>query len=117
MLDHDRDAQDRIVKPARLLCLQVDLADDAVHACALVRDDLEVGAQVVEIEHVELALKVGRIVPLDHRVFNHADAAQVTVNLHYSVRVLVVSVLVVVQDCFSCRLADLRDEPLDAVDV
>ena len=69
---------------------------------------------MIEVQFSELALKVVSLVPLDHRVFNLTDATQIAVNLHNPVRVLMVPIFVVVENCFLSRLAKLRYEPLDA---
>ena len=69
---------------------------------------------MVEVEHAEVPLEVVRVVPFDHGVFNHADAAQVAMDLHDLVRVQVMTVFVVVQDCLSCGLRQLGHEPFDA---
>ena len=51
---------------------------------------------MIEVEHAELPLEVGSVIPLNDRVFNHADAAQIAVDLHDSIRVLVMAILVVI---------------------
>lgn len=116
-LDDDWHAKDRIIKSANLACEQVNLADETLDSGALVGNDFEVRAEGVDVEHVELALEVLRIVPLDHGVLHHADSAQIAVDLHDSVWMQVVPVLVVVEYSFASRLAHLGTEPLDALEV
>ena len=113
-LDDYGDAQDWVIKLARLHCDKVDFADDAVHSGTLVGHDFEVCAKVVEVEHAEVPLEVVRVVPFDHGVFNHADAAQVAMDLHDFVRVQVMPIFVVIQDCLSRGLRQLGNEPFDA---
>ena len=114
---NDRDAQDWIVKPSRFDRHQVQLADEPFNASTLIRHDLKVGAERVNFEDAELALKVGRVVPLDDRVLHHANTAQVAMDLHDAVRMLMMPVFIVVEYGFSRRLTDLRNEPLEALNI
>ena len=71
----------------------------------------------VYFEDAKLALEVRCIVPLDNGVFNHANTAQIAMDLHDAVRMLVMPVFVVVEHGFSCRLAYLWNEPLHTLNV
>lgn len=72
---------------------------------------------MLQIEHFKLALEIVGFVPLDDGVFDLANAAQVAVNLHNAIWILMVSVLVVVEHCLLRGLTQLRHEPLYTVDV
>ena len=93
------------------------LADEAFHARALIRYDLKVGAERVNFEDAELALEVSCVVPLDDGVLHHANAAQVAMDLHYTVRMQMMPVFIVVEHGLSCRLTYLRYEPLKALNI
>ena len=69
--------------------------------------------QMVETETLELALEVICLVPFDYRVFNFAYTTKVAVNLHNAIRVLVMPILVVVEDCLFCRNGQLGHKPLN----
>lgn len=117
MFNHYGDAKEGVIHAARHLRHQVNLADQAINARALVRNYFEVLGEMVQFKLVELPLEVVGLVPLHHTIFDLADSTQIAVNLHDSVWVLVVTVLVVVKHCLLSRLRQLRDEPLHAVDV
>ena len=113
----DRDTQNWIVKPSRFDRHQVQLADEAFHTSALIRYDPKVGAERINLEDAKLALEVGCVVPLDDGVFHHANATQVAMDLHDAVRMLMMPVFIVVEHGLSCRLTDLRYEPLQALNI
>ena len=96
------------------MCDQVNLADDAVDARTLVRLNHEMRSKMIETHFCELTLEVVGLVPLYNGVLYFADTAQVTVNLHDAVWVLVVSIFVVIENVFLRGLAKLWFEPLKA---
>ena len=68
---------------------------------------------MVEGEDLGLLLEVTTVVPLDYRVFDFANPTQVTVDLHYLVRMLLVVVLIIRENCLLGRLLEVGLEPFD----
>ena len=58
-----------------------------------------------------------RFIPFNDRILDLADTAQIAVNLHNLIRILVVDVLVVRQDSLFWRLEQVWREPFDRIDV
>ena len=93
------------------------LANETIDARTLIALYVEMRLHVFKREQLTLPLEVSAVIPLHHLVFNFTDSTQVAMNLHDTVWMLLMMILVIGKHRFLRGNAELRLEPLKGINV
>ena len=97
------------------------LEDESIYAGTIEANYAEISFQFIDCFHKGLIwltlLVITMVVPLDYRVFNFANTAQIAVDLHNLVLVLMMVILIICQDGLLGWNAHPGREPINTTEV